>query len=254
MNWPRQPRLRRTEPPATATLPERPQLRLRPEHRNGHSSAARIRRRRLRPLPIAGGLLIVVALIGYWSAYNHASTRTQVVVADRNLPAGAQLRAGILTSAGLAASPSLLATLVPTRELNLVVGRVLQEPVVAGAPLPRAALAAPGRRPSSFTLALPSLHALAGGLAPGDRVTVLATFTTAGGQSVTRAIARHLTVIAVGQASGFDASSQTVPVTVALPDASLASELALANEAGKLDLLRDGAGAQIAAIPQASAP
>jgi Flp pilus assembly protein CpaB len=144
--------------------------------------------------------------------------------------------------------------LLPARELGLVVGRVLQQPVAAGAPVPRAALAAPGREASSFTLVVPVLHALAGGLVPGDRVTVLATFTTAAGRSVTRALARGLQVVSVGQASGFDASSQTVPVTVALPDPSLASQLALANEAGKIDLLREGAGAQTAAIPQASAP
>jgi Flp pilus assembly protein CpaB len=208
----------------------------------------------LRPLPVAGGLLIVVALIGYLSAYNHASTRSQVLVAARTLPAGTQLRSAMLTSSGLAAGPTLLATLLPARERNLVIGRVLQEPVVAGAPVPRAALAAPGRQASSFTLAVPILHALAGGLSSGDRVTVLATFTTAAGRNVTRAIARGLLVTSVGQTSGFDASSQTVPVTVALPDPSLASQLALANEAGKIDLLREGAGAKTAAIPQASAP
>lgn len=255
MNWSRQPRLRRKQPPATATLLERPLVRLRPEDGNGHAArSSRARRGLLRPLPVAGSLLIVVALIGFWSAYNHASTRTQVVVAARSLPAGAQLRVGMLTTAGLAASSSLLETLVPGRELDLMVGRVLQQPVAAGAPVPQVALAAAGRQPSSFTLAVPVLHALAGGLVPGDKVTVLATFTTVAGQSVTRAIARGLQVLSVGQASGFDASSQTVPITVALPNPSLASQLALANEAGKIDLLREGAGAQTAAIPQASAP
>jgi Flp pilus assembly protein CpaB len=125
-------------------------------------------------------------------------------------------------------------------------------PVAAGAPIPRAALATPGQQTASFTLAVPVLHALAGGLRPGDRVTVLATFTNAAGQAVTRVVGRHLEVIAVGQASGFEASSQSIPVTVALPDPSLASGLALANEAGKLDLLRDGSARSAAPIPSAS--
>jgi hypothetical protein len=85
-------------------------------------------------------------------------------------------------------------------------------------------------------------------------VTVLATFTAANGQAQTRAVARNLEVLAVGSASGFDASTQTIPVTIALPNPSLASALALANEAGKLDLLRESGAASGAPIPNVSAP
>jgi Flp pilus assembly protein CpaB len=98
------------------------------------------------------------------------------------------------------------------------------------------------------------MHALAGQLAPGDRVTVLATYTGTNGQAQTRAVARNLEVLAVGNASGFAANTQTIPITVALPDPSLASALALANEAGKLDLLRERGARVGAPIPTASAP
>ena len=65
-------------------------------------------------------------------------------------------------------------------------------------------------------------------------------------------IARHLVVLAVGQPpAGIDQSSTTVPVTVALPDPGVASELALANSVGKIDLLRDGSNAA-AVIPPAA--
>jgi len=66
-------------------------------------------------------------------------------------------------------------------------------------------------------------------------------------------LARHLVVLSVGQPpTGVDASSTTVPVTVALPNPSIASELALANSIGKIDLLRDGSNTT-AAIPAATA-
>ena len=47
--------------------------------------------------------------------------------------------------------------------------------------------------------------------------------------------------------SGLEQASATVPVILQLPDPSVASELALASEAGKIDLLREGtrAGAPI---------
>ena len=66
MNWPRQPRLRRNQPPATATLLERPLVRLRPEDGNGHAATTRIGRRWLRPLPdrFVNGRAALVAFSG----------------------------------------------------------------------------------------------------------------------------------------------------------------------------------------------
>jgi Flp pilus assembly protein CpaB len=251
-------RLRRPGPqsaePALPTLElERPRVRLRPGH-DGATPAQPRRRRWAQPLPLAGGLLVLLALLGYWTVYSQTTRRTQVLVAAQALPAGSVLKPVDLRSAGLAGDSGVLAALLPAREESSVIGRTLKTAVGAGAPLPVAALAAPGRRAASFTLAVPVLHALAGQLRPGDRVTVLATYTTPGGQAQTRAIARDLQVIAVGSASGFNASAQTIPVTVALPDPSLASALALANEAGKLDLLRQGSSGQTAPIPPATAP
>jgi Flp pilus assembly protein CpaB len=139
-------------------------------------------------------------------------------------------------------------------EQSLLVGRALKEPVAAGAPIPASALASTRGGTDSMTLAVPLQHALGGQLAPGDRVSVLATYTSANGHAQTRAVARNLEVLAVGTASGFNASSQTIAVTVALPHPSVASALALANEAGKLDLLRESGGGAGAPIPPVSAP
>jgi len=239
--------------PALAAVElERPRIRARPDH--GAQPRLRRQHRLLQPLPLAALLLILLALIGYWSVYARTTRRTQVLVAAHALPAGRALRASDLSQSGLAASRQVLASFLPASEQSLLIGRALKEPVAAGAPIPAAALANTRGGSDSMTLAVPVQHALGGQLVPGDRVTVLATYAGANGQAQTRAVARNLEVLAVGSASGFNASTQTIPITVALPDPSLASALALANEAGKLDLLRESGARAGAPIPTASAP
>jgi Flp pilus assembly protein CpaB len=243
-----------SRPPALAAVEfERPRLRTRPDA-NGRQPRQRRQHRLLQPLPLAALLLILLALIGYWSVYSRTTRRTQVLVAAHALPAGRVLRASDLAHSGLAGSSRLLATLLQANEQGLLVGRSLKEPVAAGAPIPASALAGARGGADSMTLAVPVQHALGGQLAPGDRVTVLATYASATGQAQTRAIARNLDVLSVGTASGFNASAETIPVTVSLPNPSVASALALANEAGKLDLLRENGSGAGAPIPSASAP
>ena len=240
--------------PALAAVElEHPRLRTRTDG-NGRQLRQRRQHRLLQPLPLAALLLILLALIGYWSVYSRTTRRTQVLVAVHALPAGRVLRASDLTHSGLAGSSQLLASFLPANEQSLLVGRSLKQPVAAGAPIPASALASARGGADSMTLAVPVQHALGGQLAPGDRVTVLATYTSTTGQAQTRAIARNLEVLSVGSASGFNASAETIPVTVSLPNPSVASALALANEAGKLDLLRESGSGAGAPIPGASAP
>ncbi len=243
-----------SSPPALAAVEvERPRLRTRPDS-NGRQPRQRRQHRLLQPLPLAALLLILLALIGYWSVYSRTTHRTQVLVAAHALPAGRVLRASDLAHSGIAGSSQVLATFVPASEQGLLVGRSLKQPVAAGDPIPAAALASARGGADSMTLAVPVQHALGGQLAPGDRVTVLATYTSATGQAQTRAIARNLEVLSVGSSSGFNASAETIPVTLSLPNPSVASALALANEAGKLDLLRESGSRAGAPIPNASAP
>jgi Flp pilus assembly protein CpaB len=230
--------------------------RLRLQLREREPKVARLPRPRgrglVQPLPLAGFLLVLVALIGYLAVYSRATKRTAVLVSARDLPAGTILRAPDLRSAGLAGDGAVLGSLVPARQLRLVVGRRITARVARGLPLPSVALVTRARVPSAFTVAVPVQHALGGELQPGDRVSVLATFQSPTGGARTRAIARGLEVLAVGQPpAGFAQSSATIPVTLALPDPSLASVLALASEAGKIDLLREGTRAS-APIPPAS--
>ena len=246
-------RRRDEEPPPTLAVVERerPRPRLRLES-DGPEPAGPRRGRRLRPLPVAAAVLVLLALVGYLSVYQQTTRRTPVLIAARALPAGTVVRASDLATAGLAGSGRVLATFLPAGEARLVVGRTVRSAVAAGAPVPAAALAPPGRGVASLTLAVPLLHALAGALQPGDRVTVLATYTNAQGGALTRVVARDLEVLAVGSASGFDAATQTIPITVALPDPSTAAALTLANETAKIDLLHEPSAGSSAPIPSAS--
>jgi hypothetical protein len=187
-------------------------------------------RRLLQPLPAAGIALVLIALVGYLGVYSASDVR----------------------SGGIAAEASVLAALLPAGERSQAVGQRLSTPVPAGAPLPAGALAGRQAQTSAFTLAVPEFD-LTAGLQAGDRVTVLATFGAGSGQAVTRPIARNVEVLSVGEApANADPSTATVPVAIAVSEPSSASELALANEDAKLDVLIEGSSASTAAIPQAS--
>ena len=233
---------------------------------NGHRSAPRLRpretstppatapsraRRLLSPIPLAGMALVLVALVGFLAVYSSTTNRTPVLVTAHDLSAGAVLRASDVRVAELAGDRRVLDGLVPERDLGTVLGKRLATSLPSGTPLAQAAVAAQAAQ-TSFTLEVPTARALDGALQPGDRVTVLATFGANGTSAQTSAIARDLTVLAVGQDNG--PGADTVPVTVALPDPSLASELALANDDAKLNLLREGGAGATASIPTVRAP
>src|SRR5919206_3422104 len=228
-------------------------IREREDNTSAGSAVGPRARRLLQPMPLVGALLVLIALVGYWSVYRASSKRTPVLVAAHALSAGSVLHASDLQTGELAGDTHTMAALVPERELDALLGRTLSVAVPAGAPLPRAALGGRAAGTAAFTLVLPALHALAGQLAPGDRVTVLATYGSGSGEARTKAIARGPEVLSVGGApSGIDSASASVPVTLALADPSLASALALANSDAKLDLLRESGAARAAPIPAAS--
>jgi len=254
MNEP-SPKLRLRRPrPAAAVVDGRPPRLAGSRPVDGRTrSPAGVLRRLARPLPLIGIALIVIAAAGYLTvAAGSRVRRSEIVVAARSLPAGTRLSGRDLAVAKLSGDQTLLARLVPAAAESSLLGRRLAAPVVEGLPLGRSDLAARGGGPAAFTLTVPALHALGGNLAVGDRVSVLATFTNSSGVASARVIARHLVVLSVGQPpAGIDQASATVPITVALTNPSLASELALANSVGKIDLLRDGSNAT-APIPAAT--
>ena len=210
-------------------------------------------RRLLQPVPLAGFALMLVGLLvvlGYSAA---AGKRTAVLIAAHNLPAGTLVKPSDLRSSQLAADSVVLAALVPESGEAGVVGQRLTVPVASGDPVERSVLAAASAAPAAFTLALPSAHALGGQLQPGNRVTVIATFTGATGGATARVVARDLLVLAVSLPPAVgDPSQVTVSVTVAVPNESVVTQLALANSVAKLDLLREPIHPSAAPIPTAS--
>lgn len=253
-----------------------PRLRLRnlgrDEHPAGNGAAPRVRlreqsqlapetaapkesggRRLLQPLPLTGVVLVLVALIGYWAVYSSSTRRTPILVSTHALAAGTVLSASDLRTGELAGDSTVLAALLPERDLSQSVGRRLASAVPAGAPLPAGALTGPQAQSPALTLSIPEFQVTGAGLQAGDRVTVLATFGAGGGQASTRPVARDLQILSVGEApANADPSTATVPVTLAVSDPSIASSLALANEDAKLDLLLEGSTASTAPIPQAT--
>jgi len=208
----------------------------------------------LAPLPLAGVALIVLALILDLGVVAGSSKRSPVLLATHTLPAGTVLTAGDVRTGQLGGEAQVLAALVPGRESSQVIGQRLSTAVPAGAPVPVGALAG-GRSTASSALVLyaPMDDVTGAKLQPGDRVTVLATFNAGSGQASTRAVARNLQVLAVGEApANANPSTATIPVTVAVESLSLVSGLALANEDAKLDLLLEGNNASTATIPQAT--
>jgi len=205
------------------------------------------------PLPAAGIVLVLIALAGYLGVYAASSKRTQVLIAAHALPAGTVISAGDLRAGGIAGEPSVLSTLLPASDAQQATGQRLSSAVPAGAPVPDGALAGRQASASAFTLAVPEFDVTGEALQPGDRVTVLATFGAGSGAATTRPIERNLAVLSVGEVpANADPSTTTIPVAVALSEPSSASQLALADEDGKIDLLLEGSHASTTAIPQAT--
>lgn len=227
----------RKQPRATSTSPE--------------SASAR---RKLQPLPVAGVVLVLIALIGYWGVYSASTKRTPVLVTTHPLAAGTVLSSGDLRTAELSGDSSVLASMVPERSLAQTIGRRLSTALPAGMPLPSGALVAQQSQASAMTLAVPEFDVSGASLQAGDAVTVLATYGAGTGQATTRPIGRDLQILSIGEApSSSDPSTTTVPLTLSVTNPSIASSLALANEDAKIDILLEGSSASTAPIPQASA-
>ncbi len=125
-------------------------------------------RRLLQPLPAAGVLLTLVALLGYWGVYAASTKRTPVLLATHALPAGTVLSASDVRTGKLAGEGSVLAALVPESERSQVIGQRLSTAVPAGAPLPAGALAGHQAQTSAFVLSIPEFDVTGAQLQAGD--------------------------------------------------------------------------------------
>ena len=148
------------------------------------------------------GLFLMLVSVGGSVAFWTASTDTRaVLVATRDLPAGATLASSDLAVASVRVDDGIFAASVPADEQIEVVGRQVAEPVHAQQLLARAQLSRrPLLNPGQMVLTIPvSAATAAGGLIrPGDAVQVMATTNKGRPESRTTVVLPRVTVYDVG--------------------------------------------------------
>jgi Flp pilus assembly protein CpaB len=136
------------------------------------------RPRKLDIRAVFGIFLMLVATVGSLMFWSTSSNTREVLVATRNLPAGATLSAADLAVARVRVDDAIYQAVVAAPELDAVLGRQLADPVHAHELLARAQLSAhPWLAPNHVTLTIVVTPETASGgaIKPGDVVRVLLT-------------------------------------------------------------------------------
>jgi len=210
------------------------------------------RPRRADPRAIVGVFLTLAALAGSVAFWVTATEARPVLVAARDLPAGATLTASDLGIAYIRADDAVYRAALPSEMLESLVGRQLGEPIHAEQVLARAQLADRfGLAPDQVAITIPARpdSAVDGRLRPGDSVQVLVTVSDKSrNEAHAREVLRRARVFEVGRdvslASPGQSSSDSADVgrgtiasvTLAVT-AEQARDLAEARRTGDLDVL-----------------
>lgn len=205
--------------------------------------------RRLDWRAIFGVFLLLLATggsVAFWSA---SSDTRAVLVAVRDLPAGATLSEADLTVARVRVDDAIYQAAVPAGELSRLVGRQLAEPVHAEQLLVRAQVSirpslGPGQM--ALTIAISPETAVGGRLQAGDAVEVLLTTSKGKPEARTTVVLPRATVYEVGHApqltvinadsAGRGAAQGAVSWLTLVVTPEQAVELAQAKGAGDLDV------------------
>jgi Flp pilus assembly protein CpaB len=156
--------------------------------------------RRLDVRAVFGAFLLVTATggaIAFWSA---TSDTREVLVAARDLPAGARLSAADLAVARVRVDDAIYGASVPAAEREALAGRELSEPVHANQLLTRAELSARsplGPDQVAFTIPV-TAETVSGRVRPGTSVQVLATANRGKPDSRTAVVLPRATVLEIG--------------------------------------------------------
>ena len=207
------------------------------------------RPRRADPRALIGAFLTLAALAGSISFWVGSSEARPVLVATRDLPAGATLRASDLSVAYVRMDDHLYRAALPADMLDALVGRQLSEPMHAQQVLARAQVAErAGLGPDQVAMTIPARpeSAVDGRLRAGDEVQVLATVSGgARAEARTRLVVERAQVYAVGRDQALSGSSQreddafggritSITLVVSPEQARLLAE---ARHSGELDVL-----------------
>jgi pilus assembly protein CpaB len=209
------------------------------------------RPRRTDPRALVGVFLTLAALAGSVAFWVSTSDARAVLVASRDLPAGATLRSSDLSVAYVRMEDGLYRAALPADMLDSLVGRQLGEPIHAQQVLARAQLTDPlGLGPDQVAITIPARpdSAAGGRLHKGDAVQVLMTVADKARNEVhARAVLERAQVFDVGRDQSFASSGLTsepaetsrgaiTSVTLAVT-ADQARQLAEARRTGDLDIL-----------------
>lgn len=164
--------------------------------------AVKGRRLRVDPRALCGLLLIVLSVAGGVLYAGSINQGRGVVIAARDLPAGAVLGPDDLLIASARLDDSVYAAAIPAAEAAALIGRPLGEPVHARQVLARAQLASGlilGPDQEALTIPVKPENAAGGRLRPGDAVRVRVTTDKGKPTSKTAVVIDRATVFAVGQ-------------------------------------------------------
>jgi Flp pilus assembly protein CpaB len=171
------------------------------------------RPRRTDPRALIGLFLTLAALAGSISFWVTNSESRPVLVATRDLPIGATVRAGDVTIAYVRMDDNLYRAALPADMLDSLPGRHLAEPIHAQQVLARAQLADRlGLGPDQVAITIPAKpdSAVDGRLQPGDAVQVLVTVVDKARQEAhTRLVLDRVQVYSVGREQSFGSSSSS---------------------------------------------
>lgn len=210
------------------------------------------RPRRADPRALIGACLALAALAGSLAFWVGSTDTRGVLIATRDLPAGAILRAADLAVVYLHLDDTLYTAAVPADALDSLVGRQISEPLHAQQVLARAQVAErSGLAPDQVAITIPARPdtAVGGRVRPGDSVQVLVTVgDKAKGEAHARLVLERAQVFDVGRDAASSATGSGASEADRLgrgPIANLtlvvspedARQLAEARRSGELDVL-----------------
>lgn len=219
--------------------------------------------RRPRALPggraIVGGLLVTLAAVGVFAAYRDANAAPSgsYVVAARRLAVGSVLRPGDLRAVAVDLPASLRRRVFT--DPGAVVGARLLGPLDAGELVQVGNLvanaSADGRQ---LSFSIEAARALNGAVRPGERVDVLATYGSGGGDAYTAPIAERVLVVDVASSGSSLNAGRSLVLTLALADPGEVLAVTHAARSGAITLVRSAGsrygGAYRPAAPARTAP
>jgi Flp pilus assembly protein CpaB len=214
---------------------------------------------------VAGTALMLLAAAGAVSTWVVAAPTRDVVVATRDLPAGARLERRDLAVALVRVDDSLYRAAVPAAALPALVGQTLAEPAHAHQLLVPAQVAGPDALAPdqvAYTLPVRPEGALGSQVQPGAFVAVLATTKAASGAALATVALPRARVLQVhrparasllGVAGSAPSGAATQPAD---PPAAVALTLAVSmDEAARLAQARAGGDVDVVVLPpQAPGP